>query len=286
MSSIDIICIPGKVFYQYRDTTPVSEKTKKQYETLIAGHACFSVINQPYEPQHPRQNNKHRSHRTHHHPNANLGYTSSTSNTFGHNTTKRPKKPNDDPLALFKGLLNVLNTSNFEKIQRKFKMAINDINMIHVCNLVMETAIQQAFFIDNYVRLLNGCRISYPQFNGLIAEYVNGYIDNRQFIPLDTIPDDFIEQQKLKKEAIGKAILVTELLKIRIPSVSATNQNFAYSVVEALQETSDMQVTDFLLSSLQEMKKRCRVTIDHNALKHIMFNHTDTRILFMFEQLL
>jgi hypothetical protein len=286
MSSFDIICIPVKVFYQYRDATPVNEKTSTSYTELIARHACFSVVNQPYEQQHPRQNNKHRSHRSHHNHNSNSGYASSTSNTFGQNTTKRPKKPNDDPLAFFKGLLNVLNTSNFEKIQRKFKMAINDINIIHVCNLVLETAIQQAFFIDNYVRLLNGCRISYPQFNGLIAEYINGYIDNRQYIPLDTIHDDFVEQQKLKKEAIGRAILVIELLKIKIPSVSATNQVFAYYVVEALQETNDMQITDLLLSSLQEMKKRCRVTIDRNALKHVMFNHTDTRILFMFEQLL
>lgn len=285
MSAIDIICIPEKTFLQYRNSVVPNEKTVKAYEDLIACHSCFSATQQPYEPQHPRQSNKHRTHRAHYHSN-NHSFASSNTSSYGQHNAKKPKKPNDDPLAIFKGLLNVLNTSNFEKIQRKFKLAITDSNMTPVCHLVLETATQQAFFIDNYVRLLNGCRLSYPDINVVIANYVNDYIDKKEFLPMEAMPEDFVEQQKLKKLAIGKTILITELLKSKIPSVSITHQLFAYSIVNTMQQTVDLHATDLLLSSLQEVKKRCRVIVDQNILKQLMFNHTDTRILFMFEQLL
>lgn len=283
MSIVDIICIPEETFYELQKTQ-ADEKTKSLYETLISGHACFSVQPQPYEPHHSRPNNKHhRTHRPHHH--SSNSYTSASIQN-GQNTMKRSKKPNEDPMAVFKGLLNVLNTSNFEKIQRKFKMAITDVNMTSVCHLLLETATQQAFFIDNYVRLLNGCRVSHPQINSVVAEFINSYMENKEFVPLVALPDDFVEQQKLKKQTIGKAILIIELLKARIPAVLVTHQLFVYAIMDSLQKTSDLHKTDLLLSSLQEVKKRCKVTIDQNALKHLMFNHNDTRILFMFEQLL
>lgn len=282
MSSIDIICIPETTFYQYQNATSVNDKTTKMYESLIAEHACFSVTYQPYEPQNPRQGNKQRSHRPQHHS---LGFAV-RSNSFGTNTSKRPKKPNEDPLAVFKGLLNVLNTSNFDKIQRKFKMAITDTNMLLVCHLVLETATQQAFFIDIYIRLLNGCRLSYPQINHIISDFVNEYMAKEEFVPGDVIPTDFVEQQKMKKQVIGKVILITELLKIKLPSISTTHQLFVYSIMHNLQQTNDMQITDLLLSSLHEVKKRCKVILDNNILKDLMFKHSDTRILFMFEQLL
>jgi hypothetical protein len=203
--------------------------------------------------------------------------------------SRKPSVTTSDPLRKVKGLLNVVNTTNFDKINRKLQFLINEKNVHDICMMVINTACLQVFFVHIFMRLLNHSVQTSPKILETCATFVDNFFSNEELfnIPVSET-QDFADYQKKKKFAINTAVVVMEMIKNQHAKQYKV-QNFVEYILNRLQNPKSDIEFDILLSVLVEIKKRSiNVKVDKAKLQSIKSHNTkaDTRIQFMLETLL
>lgn len=271
----DIICISPQAFTLVKDIVEIDPKIDKIYTNLLTSYTCFTSTNIHYEP-HIRAPKIHK----HLHV-KNIS-----------DTRKSPIHCND-PLKKVKGLLNIINTSNFDKINRKLQFAINDKNAHDVCMLLINTACGQIFFVHVFMKLLNQCIQTTPKVLDTCVKFVDDFFKDTSFFDIEHdaiggVSQDFTEYQTVKKKAINTSIVVMEMIKNNYTKQYSIHVFLTYMISKLQQSTSHVE-TDILLCTLVEVKKRsANIKMDRSRLIDIrnLQCNIDSRIMFMFETLL
>lgn len=265
----DIICISPKTFLQAKSTIKVDQKIRDLYETLVSTHACFSSITPQYEP-HARVQRQHK----HIH-------------SKQHSESRKPISSTTDPLRKVKGLLNLVNTTNFDKVNRKLQFILNDKNAHDVCMLIINTACMQIFFVHVFMRLLNHSIQTTPKITETCVTFVDTFFKNDAFLAIEgSDTQDFADYQKSKKLAINTAVIVMEMIKNQHARQYRV-QHFLEHILDKLQQPKNDTEIDLLLSILVEVKKRStNLKFDKTKLQHVRSRSIDSRLQFMLETLL
>jgi hypothetical protein len=271
----DIICISPEVFTQAKSIIQVEKKIEELYAHLVSSHTCFSMIPVHYDVPHTRSPRHHKQHHSKH-------VTDS----------RKPTITTNDPLRKVKGLLNVVNTTNFDKINRKIQFIINEKNVHDICTMVIHTACIQVFFVHIFMRLLNHSVQTSPKILETCATFVDDFFSNDELFNIpESETQDFADYQKKKKLAINTAVVVMEMIKNQHTKQYKV-QHFVSYLLNRLETPKSNIEFDLLLSVLVEIKKRStNVKLDKSKLLSIKSNSTetnitDTRIQFMLETLL
>ncbi len=271
----DIICISPQEFTIAKDTVEIDPKIEKLYGDLLTSYTCFTSSHIHYEPQ-VRAPKVHKHSHTKHVPEA-----------------RRSVIQCSDPLKKVKGLLNIVNTSNFDKINRKLQFTINDKNAHDVCMLMINTACSQIFFVHVFMKLLNHCIQTTPKVLETCAQFVDAFFKDASFFNIKCDQahgdsQDFAEYQAIKKRIINTSIVVMEMIKNQYTKQYSIHMFMTYMTSKLIQSTSPVE-TDVLLSTLVEIKKRsANLRLDRARLNHAknLQQNVDSRIMFMFETLL
>ena len=268
----DFICIPIQLFRDKKEGIKIEQKISELYVQLLATHQCFTSNNIPFESHHrPHQ----RTHKTHvSKPQASEQKRSNLSN---------------DPLKKFKGLLNVINVSNFDRINRKVQFAMTDKNAPEVCSMIIDTACVQVFFVHIFMKLLNHSIQTSPKIIDTCSMFIHRYFHDPNLFDIyydDTM--DYVEYQKQRKHAINTSLVVMEMIKNQHSKQYTTQCFVSYITDELERATSDTKV-DLLLSVLFEIKKKSvNMRVDKARLKEMMKLkiNSNIRLQFMLETLL
>lgn len=271
----DIICISPEAFTKLKTMIHVEKKIEEQYANLVSSHTCFSMTPTQHDIPHTRLPRFHKHNHSKH----------VTDN-------RKPTISTNDPLRKVKGLLNVVNTTNFDKINRKLQFIINEKNVHDICMMVIHTACIQVFFVHIFMRLLNHSIQTSPKILETCAIFVDDFFSNDE---LFNIPEsetyDFADYQKKKKLTINTAVVVMEMIKNQHVKQYKV-QHFVSYILDRLETPKSDIEFDLLLSVLVEVKKRStNVKLDRIRLQNIQTNSgktsiTDSRIQFMLETLL
>jgi hypothetical protein len=274
----DIICISPSVFLQSKEIVQVDKKIEELYGNLVSSHPCFTSSTMHYEPQHRVS----RTHKTFHTKQAQTGGLHSTD-------VRKSTISSTDPLRKVKGLLNIVNTSNFDKINRKVQFTINDNNAHNICIMLINTACNQIFFVHIFMKLLNHCIQSTPKILETCADYVHTFFINDTLFDIQEMGSrDFADYQKQKKHIINTSIVVLEMIKNN-HTRQYNVQYFVSYMMNKLQHSTSVSEADLLLSALVEIKKRsANLKLDKvklNNLQECINNNMDSRMHFMVETL-
>lgn len=265
----DIICISAKDFLQVKKTVIAEKKIQELYNNLISSHVCFSANAAPYE-------SPNRTHKTQRH----INIKTSTE-------TRKPVITTGDPLRKVKGLLNVVNTNNFDKINRKLQFTINDKNANDICLLLIHTACMQIFFIHVFMKLLHHAIQTTPKILETCSSFIETFFKNEHMFDIQGHASiDFADYQKEKKMVINTAVVVMEMIKNHYTKEYKV-QGFVAFILDKLEHPKDDIEFDLLLSILVEVKKRgTNLKIDKIRLQIIKDKVLDSRMQFMLETLL
>jgi hypothetical protein len=266
----DIICIPVEVFLQTKSNVKPDSKTEKQYMQLISSYSCFTTTTLHFEQRsRPPKVYKHfqnRQHVTH--------------------ESRRTVISSSDPLKKIKGLLNIVNNSNFEKINRKLQLTIDETNAHSICMLLINTACSQIFFVHVFMKLLYHCMQTNPNFFSTCSTFVDDFFHNPDIQTECFNTQDFADYQKQKRHTINQAVIVMEIIKNKYTK-QYNLQHFIAFILNRLQRAQSTIEIDILLSILIEVKKRsANVRLETEKLVGVKSICCDQRINFMVETLL
>jgi hypothetical protein len=271
----DIICISPQAFTLVKDMVEIDPKIDKIYTNLLSSYTCFTSTNIQYEP-HIRAPKQHKH--------LHVKNMSEARKSVIHCS---------DPLKKVKGLLNIINTSNFDKINRKLQFTINDKNAHDVCMLLINTACGQIFFVHVFMKLLNHCIQTTPKVLDTCVKFVDDFFKDTSFFNMNHdaiggVSQDFTEYQTIKKRIINTSIVIMEMIKNQYTKQYNIQVFITYIILKLQQSTSHVE-TDILLCTLVEVKKRsANLKLDQTRLNNIknLQCDVDSRIMFMFETLL
>lgn len=268
----DIICISPKAFMQAKSTVQVESKIEELYANLISSHACFTSTMTHFEP-HVRVPRQHKHiHAKHTHV----------------SESRKPVVCNVDPLRKVKGLLNVINTTNFDKINRKLQFTINERNAHDICMLMINTACMQIFFVHVFMKLLHQSIQTTPKVQETCIQFVDDFFRNDSLFDIAACSDthDFADYQRAKKVVVNTSVVVMEMIKNQYVKQYRVHQ-FVTHILNKLQHYKSETEFDLLLSVLVEVKKRsANLKLDKVTLHGINNCSKDSRIQFMLETLL
>ena len=268
----DIICIPVEVFLQKKSNIQSDSKIEQQYVQLITSYPCFTTtnVNLHYDP-------RSRAPKTHKHFQA-------RQHTVHEN--RRTVIVTNDPLKKIKGLLNIVNTSNFEKINRKLQLTIDETNAHSICMLLIHTACSQIFFVNVFMKLLYHCMQTNPKILHTCTTFVEDFFHNPNIHTDDFNLQDFADYQKQKRHIINQAVIVMEIIKNKYTK-QYNVQHFVSFMLNRLQSAQSTIEIDILLSILIEVRKRsANIRLEAETLTGVKSLCCDQRIHFMIETLL
>lgn len=207
MSVQDIIYITPEEFKNCKQNLIVCNKISDIYAKLLHGYDCFTKpdlvhLKFPSVSKSGRsdQQNNHNQHRHHKHNSHSSSidkrraYHNSTkynihlSNGNNLSSSKRPQlkaiseAQTDNESVLrrqLKGLLNVINKNNFNKIFNKIKPLIVDANILIITDVILDTACFQVFYIKIFLGLLDEViKLSSEEGKSIVNECISKFIND------------------------------------------------------------------------------------------------------------
>jgi hypothetical protein len=207
MSVHDIIYITPQEFKDCKQNLIVCNKITDIYTKLLQGYDCFTKpdlvhLKFPSVPKSGRtdQHNQHANHRHHKHSSQSSSRTHFSHKPYNNNSfqstkyslhsvsTKRPQlkalseAQTDTESVLrrqLKGLLNVINKNNFNKIFNKIKPLIADDNTSIITDVILDTACFQVFYIKIFLGLLDEViKLSSEQGKSIVGDCISKFIND------------------------------------------------------------------------------------------------------------
>jgi hypothetical protein len=269
----DIICIPVEVFLQLKSKVEADSKINQQYAHLITSYPCFTTT-----VTHLHFEQRSRVTKVHKHFQARQQHA--------HEGRRRTVIVTNDPLKKIKGLLNIVNTSNFERVNRKLQLTIDEANAHSVCMLLINTACSQIFFVHVFMKLLYHCMQTSPKMLNTCTTFVDDFFHNSNTHIEGVDTQDFADYQKQKRHTINQAVIVMEIIKNKYAK-QYNVQHFLTFILNKLQSSQSTVEIDILLSILIEVRKRsANVRFETEKFAGIDSICCDQRIRFMVETLL
>lgn len=221
MSVQDIIYITPQEFKDCKQNLIVCNKIIDIYTKLLQGYDCFTKpdlvhLKFPSLPKSSRteQHNHHGNHSHHrHHKHGSQSSSNDKRTHFSHKaynsnsfqstkyslhtfSTKRPqlkalseaKTDNETVLRRqLKGLLNVINKNNFNKIFNKIKPLVVDENTSIITEVILDTACFQVFYIKIFLNLLDEViKLSSDEarytVDECISKFINDFINDELYM--------------------------------------------------------------------------------------------------------
>lgn len=260
----DIIIIPVSVFLAYKDKVPVKILTK--YEELYKKYACFSTT---------------------------ITYMPSK---FAHTETKaisRITHKGKDVKTVMRGILNVLNRSNYQKMCTKIRLLKNEQNLNYIIKEIIRMSISQLFYLEFFIKLLNDILdFSTDTEKRLINQVINDFIatvlTEKKWLFETSISEyeAFCGYIKHKNTIIAQHMLILELAKI--PNIHFDLGKYISMLVMDLEECLKYEDEGRSILILQMLihiaksTKKISLQIDTNEL---LTQVTSKKIQFSIEEL-
>lgn len=252
MSVQDIIYITPLEFKSCKQNLIVCNKISSLYAKLLQGYDCFTkpdlvhlkfpTVQKPgrtdtFKTNHHNHSqqqvfNKYNKTDKKYHKGNNkfVPYHQATSSCIT-SDAQRPQlkalseaQTDDDTILRrqLKGLLNIINKKNFNKIWNKIRFLANENSIQTITDVILETACSQVFYISIFMGLL--CEVmtlSNEEGKVLvtksICQFVNDYINDEQYLYKSLLATnkyhEFCLLQKHKSQATSKNHVVIELIK-------------------------------------------------------------------------
>lgn len=325
MSVQDIIYITPTEFKNCKKDLIVCEKIIETYKKLLNTYDCFTkpdlvLLKFPTTTKNNKHNspldtNKPHKNKSYYHNNT-KHYHNSTKNVIPYSSShKRPQlkalnfgsnEPNAAIKRQLQGLLNVINTNNFNKIFNKIKIYVNEDVLDLITDVILDAACCQVFYISIFYNLLMEIR-NYVNDTGKsiidnqISRYVNDYISDELYLykSQETVfePEnkyhEFCIVQKHKSLATSRNHVVMEIIKNKhvtdwtlqtyCDNLCYTITNLEYTIVEDSLEIN----VDILISMIKDLKQKDKsIRISSNAINNIktLLNNSQ-RLKFMVEDI-
>lgn len=258
MSVHDIIYITPLEFKSCKQNLIVCNKITDLYTKLLQGYDCFTKpdlvhvkfpsvqksnraehATHSHHSHHP-QHTTHRSYRHNGSSNDKRFAHRTFSNTFQstkynihslHGNAKRPQlkalsdAQSDHASVLkrqLKGLLNLINKNNFNKIFNKIKPLVLDENVGIITDVILDTACSQVFYVSIFLNLLDEVMKMSTEhgktvINVCISKFINDFINDEQYMyessGCQNKYHEFCLLQKHKCLATSRNHVMLELIK-------------------------------------------------------------------------
>lgn len=323
MSVQDIIYITPTEFQNCKKDLIVCEKIIETYKKLLNTYDCFTkpdlvLLKFPTTTKNNKHvatydNNKTNKNKTHHYNNTKNYQNNNKHLTPYSSSHKRPQlkalhssEPNATIKRQLQGLLNVINTNNFNKIFNKIKLYVNEDVLDVITDVILDTACCQVFYISIFYNLLMEIRnfvndTGRTIIDNQISRYVNDYISDELYLYKShgtiVAPEnkyhEFCIVQKHKCLATSRNHVVMEIIKNKhvndwtlqtyCDNLCYTITNLEYTIVEDSLEVN----VDILISMIKDLKQKDKnIKISSSSISNIksLLNNSQ-RLKFMVEDI-
>lgn len=243
-------------FCRIKETTVVSEEIKEKYNQLFLQYDCFQNIAYviPYKFQKDKRS-----------PKPPVDFKKRHFQVFS-KVLKRPTIDSGEKpiIKRVKGLLNIINETNYEKQINKLIFSLEHDNVDVVTNIILNTSVLQVFYIHLFIKLINDMLMTNYKNNikNEIDQFVKSFFTNKEIYMsqhIDTCKtpyDIFCLKQKHKTLTVSKGIVILHLIKHGITSY--TLKDFINNVTKEIDISLDMHddhTFDIIVQLLMEAKK-------------------------------
>lgn len=245
-------------FSRIKGLIQIPQEIKDKYEQLFADHECFQHASFliPFKFQKDKKNIGLKQ----------LDSRDNKKRQIFHKIQRRPLATDigDKHFSKrVKGLLNIINDTNYEKQINKLIFTIEHDNVDAIISIVMSTSVLQVFYIGIFIRILNDIsKTSYKHnVKNEIDMFIHNFFANKEMYlsTIDTTTSDydiFCFKQKHKVLTVSKAIVILHLIKHDLTTF--TLQQFVENITNDIDNALNMpddHTFDIILQILLEAKK-------------------------------
>ena len=189
----DIIVISPLTFLKHRKKD-VQASILKKYQDIFEMHSCFKYESNIFYPK----------------------------GVIKKQVAVLPIKKPKEPLKVFVGIMNVINTTNYVKMLNKIKMLVSSTNVSMIIKTILKICSEDVFYIQIHIKLIEDI-LKYVKDDAHIVyttlqEFIDVYQQDKEWMTLS--PDnekkgylEFCDKQKWKASIISKNLIILELVK-------------------------------------------------------------------------
>lgn len=312
MSVLDIIYITPKEFRLQQEHAVQCEKIKETYTKLLSQYDCFTkpdlvLLKFPTTIKTQNQRNNNFSHGNEKpKQDRKAGYSSFKTgygrqqqqgqNHTNHAVVYSKHRPQlkafaitqGDPVAEtmrhLKGLLNIINKKNYNKVLQKVLSLVTATNIECIVDTILDTACCQVFYVGIFYKLLIDViahmdETLAPLTQTRINYYIETFIAEAEFMyfPVESKESDYMKfclLQKHKCLATSRSLVILELLINKHSNIWNEQsyldylvQYFATIIAESVEIVTELeQNIDTILCMVRDIKKRCKSVLIKNDL--------------------